>query len=116
MRTRVSLAMSLVPITRASSRDSESFALAASARMRNSAIGVSIIAHSRVRWSVRMSSRRWPIISICSGVEIFGTSTASGAAWAAAVRSSACHGVSMPLMRTTTSRSPKPRAVTAAMT
>ena len=54
--------------------------------MWNTAIGVSIIAHSRVRWSVRMSSSRWPIISICSGVEIFGTSTASGAAWAAAVK------------------------------
>src|ERR1700704_665935 len=70
MRARVSLARSLVPITKPVSRLSESAALAASARMLKMAAGVSIMAHSRTRRSVWVSNSRCAIISICSGVDI----------------------------------------------
>ena len=63
-----------------------------------------------------MLSRRCAISSSCSPVEIFGIRIASGAAAAAAVRSSANHGVSKPLVRMNTSRAPNPPAFTAATT
>ena len=47
-RARVSLARSLVPMTKPASRDSESRASAAIDRMLKMASGVSIIAHTRV--------------------------------------------------------------------
>ena len=95
---------------------SESRASSAIARMLKMASGVSIIAQTRVLRSMCMSSSRRPISSSCSGCEIFGTRMASGAACAAAARSSACHGVSMPLTRMNTSRLPKPPALTASAT
>ena len=115
-RARVSLARSLVPMTKPASRVSESCASAASALMLKIASGVSIIAQMRVLRSIFMSSRRWPTRSSCSTLPIFGTRMASGAACAAAARSSACHGVSMALTRMNTSREPKPPAFTASAT
>ena len=48
------------------------------------------------------------------GVETFGIRMASGPAWAAAIKSSLPQGVVGPLTRMTTSRRPKPPALTAA--
>ena len=64
-RARVSLARSLVPMTKPASRVSESCASAASALMLKIASGVSIIAQTRVFRSHFMSSRRWPTRSSC---------------------------------------------------
>ena len=115
-RARVSLARSLVPITKPARRVSESLAVAAISRTLKIAVGVSIIAQMRVcRFACRLS-RRAPIRSGWSGVDTLGTRIASGAAATAAVRSSANHGVSMPLTRMNTSRAPKPPAFTAATT
>ena len=115
-RARVSLARSLVPMTKPASRVSESCASAASALMLKIASGVSIIAQMRVLRSHFMSSRRWPTRSSVSTRPTFGTRMPSGPAWAAALRSSACQGVSMPLTRMNTSRPPKPPAFTASAT
>ena len=79
-RARVSLARSLVPMTKPASRVSESCASAASALMLKIACGVSIIAQTRVLRSVFMSSRRLPTRSSVSTVETFGTRIASGPA------------------------------------
>src|SRR5215211_1641108 len=116
MRVRVSLAMSLVPITKPESRVSESRAQAAMAAALRMASGVSIITHTRVRRSVWVSNNRCPMSSSWPGVETFGTRIASGAAAPAADRSSGPHSVSIPLMRMNTSRCPKPAAFTAATT
>ena len=62
-RARVSLARSLVPMTKPESRVSESRAAAAIDRILKIASGVSIIAQILVLWSICMSSRRRPIIS-----------------------------------------------------
>jgi hypothetical protein len=112
-RARVSFARSLVPITNPERRVSESRASAAIERILNIASGVSIIAQIRVLRSVPISSRRRPMSSSVSGLDTFGTRMTSGAARAAADRSSACQGLSTPLMRMNTSRPPKPPAFTA---
>src|SRR6478735_5705796 len=85
-RARVSLARSLVPITKPDKRVSESLAADAIRRTLKIASGVSIIAHTRVLWWVPISSNRRPISSRVSGVDTFGTRIASGAAWAATER------------------------------
>jgi hypothetical protein len=113
---RVSLARSLVPIMKPARRVSPSRATAAMSAALRMAIGVSIIAHSQIRWpAARPVSRA---VTACRSVDFdtLGTRIPSGPAWAAACRSSIPHAVSRPLMRTITSRAPKPRAATAAMT
>src|SRR6516164_975455 len=110
---RVSLARSLVPITKAARRVSTSLVAAAMSRALSMASGVSIIAQTRIFWSALMSTRRSPTSSRWLGLDTFGTSTASGLALATALRSSSHHSVSRPLMRTMTSRAPKEPVVTA---
>ena len=85
---RVSLARSLVPMTKAVSLVSTSLAAAAISPALSIASGVSIIAQMRIFWSALMSTRRSATSSRWPGVDTFGTSTASGFALAAALRSS----------------------------
>ena len=89
---------------------------AASARTLKIASGVSIIAQMRIRLSALSSCRCCQIRSSCCGVDIFGTRIASGAALAAASRSSENQAVSIPFTRMKTSRLPKPPALTASAT
>ena len=106
-----------MPSTKPVRRVSASDAADAIWRTLKIAAGVSIIAQIRTLCIVCMLSRRCAISSqLLRRVEIFGIRIASGAAAAAAVRSSANHGVSKPLMRMNTSRGPKPPAFTAATT
>src|SRR5476649_1027748 len=112
----VSLARSLVPMTKPARCVSGSFPSAASASTLNSANGVSIMAHKGILRSARRSNSHSPSRSRCSTVVIFGTRMPSGPAWAAAVKSSTAQGVSSALMRMITSRRPKPPAFTALTT
>ncbi len=113
---RVSLAKSLVPITKAASLVSTSAAAAAISRALSMASGVSIIAHTRILWSALMSMSRSATSSKWPGLDTLGTSTASGLALATMLRSSSHHGVSSALMRTMISRAPNPPAVRASKT
>ena len=72
MRARISLARSLVPITRQDSRVSMSCATAAIAAALRIAAGVSIIAQTLVLWSAPMSISRSARFSSMTGCDTFG--------------------------------------------
>ena len=80
------------------------------------ASGVSIMAQTRTSWPAPTAISRSITSSNCSGLDTFGSRIASGLACVMALRSSSHHSVSSPLMRTTTSRGPKPPALTASAT
>ncbi len=97
-----SLARSLVPITRTASR-CEARAISSACSI---ATGVSTIAQIMVRSGAPAAWRLFSTACTSWAQEIFGTTTASGPAAAAARRSSACQRVSRALTRMVTSRPP----------
>ena len=97
-RARVSLARSLRPITSASSRASGSAAVEAIEPADSIAIGVSIIAQSRVFSGAPASRKARAACMIVPGPSTFGSRMPSGAAEIAACRSSSPQGVCGPLI------------------
>ena len=105
-RARVSLARSLVPMTKQARRVAGSRAARAMHSTSRMASGVSIIAQSAIERSAPRAVRRLPISTSVPGSETLGTRMALGQASAAAARSASNQGVPGPLTRITSSLRP----------